>query len=73
MGSRNSDRIPRAPDELVFRVEMWTQDDNHVERLLALADNVLVGRGAFLAAVNQYPDRILTLRHGMRVIAKSPA
>jgi hypothetical protein len=29
-----------------------------------------VGRGAFDAAVQQYPNREITLRHGARVIAE---
>jgi hypothetical protein len=56
-------------EDLAFTVEVWTERGN-IERLLARSAGMLVGRGAFDAAVQQYPDREITLRHGARVIAE---
>lgn len=54
--------------DLPFRVEQWDAAGQHVERVLALAANLLIAKGTFAAAVTQYPDKVLTLRHGARVV-----
>ncbi len=56
-------------EDLQFTVEVWAKGGN-IERLLARSAGMLVGRGAFDAAVQQYPEREITLRHGARVIAE---
>ena len=56
-------------EDLEFRVEVWGRGGS-TERVLARAAAVLVGRGAFDAAVQEYPDREITLRQGARVIAQ---
>jgi hypothetical protein len=58
-------------DELPFKVEQWDRDGNFVERVIARADNLIVGRRAYEAACRQYPEARLTLRQGIRVIEET--
>lgn len=53
-------------------VEEWDANGNRVETL-AQCVNISVGRGAFLAAVEQRPAAFITLREWARVVEKSPA
>jgi len=58
-----------------FKVEVWEGDK--VAETLAVAGNVVIAGAAFKAAVTQRPGRVVTLRHGARVIRttepKAPA
>lgn len=55
-----------------FRVEKWDWRSQHVEEVVATTSLLLIGRAAFEAAREQYPGSQLTLRQGIRVIAKAP-
>jgi hypothetical protein len=55
-------------DDLPFKVEQWDRDENRIERVIARAANLIIGRRAFEAACHQYPRARLTLRQGIRVI-----
>ena len=56
--------------ELPFKVETWTKNGN-IDRLLAMASNLLVARGAYDAAVALYPQAQISLRQGARVIVET--
>ena len=62
--------VPLRQDGLALKIEQWTADGLHVERLLALADNLLIARAAYVEAARRYPAAIITLRHRIRVIEK---
>ena len=65
---------PMATDEdLPFKVEEWHRDGNRIERVIARAANLVVGRRAYEAACRQYPKARLTLRQGIRVIEETGA
>lgn len=49
-----------------FRVEVWEGDK--VAETLAVAGSVIVAGAAYDAAVGERPGRVVTLRHGARVI-----
>jgi hypothetical protein len=53
-----------------YKVEKWDWKDAHVEEIVASASLIMIGRAAFHAAVEQYPQNRLTLRQGTRVILK---
>ncbi len=55
-------------DDLPFKVEQWDRDGNRIERMIARAANLIVGRSAYEAACRVYPKGRLTLRQGIRVI-----
>ena len=48
-------------DDLPFKLEQWDRD-GRIERVIARAANIIVGRGAYAAACRQYPKARLTLR-----------
>jgi hypothetical protein len=54
-----------------YRLEMWDEQDNRVEELIALLADHAVARAAFLEAVKRRPDRIITLRQKSRVLVDS--
>jgi hypothetical protein len=54
-------------DELPFKV---VRSNSHDE-LIAQAINLLVARGAYRAAARMYPEDLIELRQGARVIEKS--
>jgi hypothetical protein len=55
-----------------FSVELWSDDDARLEETIAKARILLIGRGAFKAAVDTYPTRRILLRHGTRVVDRHP-
>jgi hypothetical protein len=44
---------------------------NSYDELLAQAVNLLIARGAYQAAAKMYPEDLIELRQGARVIEKS--
>lgn len=58
-------------DDLPFKVEQWDRDGNQIERVIARAANLIIGRRAYEAACRQYPQARPTLRQGIRVIEKT--
>ncbi len=55
-------------DDFPFHVEDWGKEGRAPYTTIAVARNQLVAKGAFLAAVKQYPYTVLYLRHGARVM-----
>ncbi len=53
-----------------FRFESWSAR-GHVERCLALIDDLAIGHAAFEVAVRRFPGEPITLRAGCRVICNS--
>ena len=69
--SRTS-RPSRPAEELLYRIELWR--DGHgdrIERVLARAASVGLGRAIFKAALTEHPGRRITLRKGNRTIEDS--
>jgi hypothetical protein len=50
------------PYDLPYSVELWDDEDRHVEELIALTGDYRVAKAAFDEAVKQRPGRIVTLR-----------
>ena len=57
------------PFDLPYSVELWDDEDRHVEELIALRD-YRVARAAD-EAVKRRPGRIVTLRQKTRLLADS--
>jgi len=57
--------------DLPYSVELWDENDNQVEELLALTADYGVARAAYEEAVKRRPGRIVTLRRTTRVLADS--
>jgi hypothetical protein len=59
------------PFDLPYMVELWDDDDSHVEELIALTGDYRVARAAYEEAVKRRPGRIVTLRQKTRLLADS--
>jgi hypothetical protein len=59
------------PFDLPYSVELWDDNDSHVEELIALTGDYRVAKVAFDEAVKRRPGRIVTLRHKTRLLADS--
>lgn len=67
-------RRPSADrDVLPYVVELWAQNRDKVEKVLARAAVDSLARAIFQAALKERPGRRVTLRRGARVLADSKA
>ncbi|MFG1255856.1 hypothetical protein V5F79_00925 [Xanthobacter flavus] len=55
-----------------FKVEEWDDRGMHIVDVMATCGNVVVAIGAFEAALTQREGRYILLRHGARVLCRSP-
>jgi hypothetical protein len=63
---------PAPPEELPYRIELWEAATGaQVERVLARALSAVLARAIFAAALTEHPDRRITLRKGLQVVADS--
>lgn len=62
---------PAARDDLPYKVELWDDNYEAVEQVLAVTADGSIGYGAYYAAIRQFPNRNITLRHKDRVISRS--
>lgn len=61
--------VPAAPQaELWATVEVWDDKGGRIERVLARIDGLGIGVAAYERAVQEQPNRNITLRHLARVI-----
>jgi hypothetical protein len=56
----------------LFKVELWTRDGQHVERLLFAGNNLAEARALFVAYGKRRPRARLTIRQRSRVLAERP-
>jgi hypothetical protein len=55
-----------------FKVELWTRDGQHVERLLFAGNSLDEARALFAAFCKRRPRARLTIRQRSRVLAERP-
>jgi hypothetical protein len=58
-------------DDLPYCIELWDVERQTVETILAVTAHGAIGYAAYYAAVKEYPDRLVALRHKNRTIARS--
>lgn len=64
---------PTVADQRNFyKVERWTKDDLHIERMLYAGNNIEKARAIFDEAVKRRPRGRYTIRQGIRVLAQWP-
>ena len=68
-----SPSLSSSPEELPYRIELWLEDREEVERLLARALSAPLAHAIFRAAQLEHPQRRVTIRTGDRIIANSQA
>ena len=59
----------RNPDEeFAYKVELWDEQRQRVEQVLAVATSAAIAHAAFYAAAREFGDRYVTLKHKGAVI-----
>jgi hypothetical protein len=63
----------RAPmgRELDYKVELWDATRTSVEQVLAVTAHGSIGYAAYFAAIKEYPDRHIVLRHKGGILSRS--
>jgi len=56
---------------LLFKIELWSADQNRVEELLGELGGYTLAKAAFDAAEDLYPGKPVTIRQGARIIQKT--
>jgi hypothetical protein len=59
-----------SEERFPFAIEQWSEDDAHLEEVMAKCRNSSVARAAFKAAVEQRPKSRIYLRNGVHVLEK---
>lgn len=67
--ARSGRTTPRQED-LPYKVELWDEDKNSVEQVLAVTANGTIGYAAYYAATREYPSRYITLRQENRIVSR---
>jgi hypothetical protein len=65
-----SDRTAAASEDLPYRVELWSEDKQSVEQVLAVTANGSIGFAAYYAATREYPSRYVTLRYKTGIVSR---
>jgi hypothetical protein len=55
---------------LPYRIELWDPQKKDIERVLARAVSAPLARAIYAAALDEHPERRITLCRGERVIAQ---
>jgi hypothetical protein len=58
----------RGDEDLPYAVELWSEDRQQAEKVLARAFRISLARAIFRAALDESPGRRIVLRHGDRII-----
>lgn len=62
----------RSGEALPYRIELWhTECRDRVERVLARAVTAQLARAIFQAAMEEHPQRRITLRKGKQILSDS--
>ena len=69
-GGAPSRRAPKDR-EFDYRVELWDPTRTYVEQVLAVTAHGSIGYAAYYAAIKEYPDRYITLRHKGGVLSRT--
>ena len=62
--------FPPEGDDLPYKVEVWDETGEVVERVVAVSISPAIGYAAYFAATREYPGRAITLRHKSSVISR---
>jgi hypothetical protein len=71
-GDQETDDAVYADTRNFYKVERWTDDDQHVDQLLYAGNRLETARAKFDAVVKHRPGGRYTIRQRIRVLAKWP-
>jgi len=55
-------------EEFAYKVELWDEERQRVEQVLAVATSAAIAHAAFYAAAREFGDRYVTLKHKGAII-----
>jgi hypothetical protein len=55
-------------EEFAYKVELWNEQRQAVEQVLAVATSAAIAHAAFYAAAREFGDRYVTLKHKGAII-----
>jgi hypothetical protein len=55
-------------EEFAYKVELWNEDRQAIEQVLAVATSAAIAHAAFYAAAREFGDRYVTLKHKDAII-----
>jgi hypothetical protein len=62
--------FPTEADDLAYKIEVWDETAEFVERVVAVSVSAAIGYAAYYAATREYPGRCITLRHRKAIISR---
>jgi hypothetical protein len=65
---QTAQRQPAKTAKLPYSIELWAEDNAHVQTVLARAATASLARAIFSAACDEHPERRLTLRQANRLL-----
>jgi hypothetical protein len=65
------DDKPTTRTHFVYRIDIWTNDGKNILEHLAGVENLNVARAAYRAACERWPNAVITLRQGARIVEDS--
>lgn len=60
---------PAGHEDLPYHVELWDDGRKNVELVLAATASASIGFAAYYAAIKEFPQRLVTLRHKGAIIS----
>jgi hypothetical protein len=72
IGAEETDDPVYANVRNFYKVEQWTDDDQHIKRLLWAGNNIQKARSIFDAEIKREPRGRYTIRQRARVLARHP-
>ena len=55
-------------DDFAYKVELWDEEGQKVDQVLAVATSAAIAHAAFYAAAREFGERYVTLRHKDAII-----
>ena len=64
------DLFPPGREDLPYRVEVWDAAETQFEQVLAVTSSATIGYAAYYAAIREFPNSVIVLRHRGRLVSR---
>lgn len=62
--------LPPGREDLPYRVEVWDAAETQFEQVLAVTSSATIGYAAYYAAIREFPNSVIVLRHRGRLVSR---
>jgi hypothetical protein len=62
--------FPPGREDLPYRVEVWDLTETRFEQVLAVTSSATIGYAAYYAAIREFPNSVIVLRHRGRLVSR---